>query len=62
MSTSGRPCAHDEVIWDAIQIEYNGEGTADIIQEGNCEQCGEPLRLNYEPQDPVALGSRTPSA
>jgi hypothetical protein len=39
MSKSGRPCAHDEVIWDAIQIEYNGEGTADIIQEGNCEQC-----------------------
>jgi len=47
-SRRSHACTHEEVIWDAVEIDYNAEGTAAVGQNGTCEQCGASLRLNYE--------------
>ena len=54
-SRRSRPCTHEEVIWGAVEIDYNAEGTAAVGQNGTCEQCGASLQINYEAGEPRAL-------
>ena len=55
------PCPHDEVAWQAVEISYGSDGTADVGQTGACLLCGTSLQLDYAPQKPrVLTGDASP--
>jgi hypothetical protein len=58
MSQSPSPCAHEDIAWEPLAIDYSFDGTAEVSQIGTCTQCGVRCKIDYEPVDPVLI-SRT---
>ncbi len=41
-------CTHEDVAWGPIQIDYAGDGTAEVWQTGICS-CDKTVVLSYIP-------------
>ncbi len=42
-------CKHGEVIWDPVEVEYNHDGSAEISQQGTCQDCKKVVEVDYSP-------------
>jgi hypothetical protein len=56
LAQSRSPCAHEEIEWGSLEIEYLGDRTAVASQAGTCNRCGLLCTIHYEPGDPEVVG------
>lgn len=45
-------CAHKEVAWGPVEMDYHCDGTAAIWQEGKCQDCNQMVQVDYTPGTP----------
>lgn len=47
-------CTHERVSWFPIETQYQSDGTAEIWQQGTCQDCQKLVQITYSPDtDPV---------
>jgi hypothetical protein len=45
-------CDHESTHWEPVlRITYDGEGRAEVLQEGECRVCGAGVSVAYERGD-----------
>jgi len=49
-----RPCQHTKVLWGKLQMDYQGDGSAIVWQNGACSDCEQRLVAEYIQQTPKA--------
>jgi hypothetical protein len=42
-------CAHKDVDWSPVEMDYQTDGTAAVWQEGRCRACKAVVQFNYHP-------------
>jgi hypothetical protein len=55
MSQDPSPCAHEDIAWEPVEIDYSSDGTAEASQIGACIECGASHKINYEPVAPEPI-------